>query len=104
WSSDVCSSDLAVRAIGHRRAGAALSDLADPGRYAFAAALACDRGFERTRVARRRAARRLAGGLIGHRAAVGAQLRLVRSQSGGGADHLSAAGRSPGAPVCLLLR
>ena len=48
------------------------------------------------------------GGLLlaisGILVAGGAQLRLAQSQSGRGADHLSAAGRSAGARFCLFLR
>ena len=51
-----------------------------------------------------RAARRLAAGDVRHRAAGGAQLRLVQPQSGRRADHLPAAGRSAGARLRLFLR
>ena len=55
------------------------------------------------RAALGRAARRPGAGDVRHRAAGGAQLRLVRPQRRGSADHLPAAGRSAGAPVRLLL-
>src|SRR5712671_1240861 len=67
----------AVRAAGDCRAGAALSDLADPRRYAGAAAMAGDRGPERPGAALGRTARRLAAGNFRHRGAGGDQLGLV---------------------------
>ena len=69
----------AVRAAGDCRAGAALSDLADPRRYAGAAAMAGGRGFERKGAALGWTARRPAAGDFRHRAAGGTQLRLVRT-------------------------
>ena len=94
----------AVRVAGDCRAGAALSDLADPRRHAGAAALAGRRGVERKGAALGRAARRPAVRHIRHRGAGGVQFRLVRPQSGRCADHFPAAGRSAGAQFCLFLR
>ena len=71
----------AVRAAGDRRAGAALSDLADPRRRAGDAALACDRAICAARALHWAG---LLGGLLlamsGIVAAGGAQFRLVRPQ------------------------
>ena len=94
----------AVRAAGDRRAGAALADLADPRRHAGVDALARYRGSQGQGAALGQLARRTAAGDFRHRAAGGAQLRLVRAQPGGRADHLSAAGRTAGARFCLFLR
>src|SRR4030081_291862 len=90
-----------VCAAGDCSAGAALSDLADPGRYNGAAAMAGYRGSERQGAALGGTARRTAAGDIRPRAADHAQLRLVRPQSARGADPLSAAGRSAGARLRL---
>ena len=100
--ADVARSALC--AAGDRRAGAALSDLAAPRRRAGDAAMAGDRRSRRARHALGRAARRPGAGDVRHRAAGDPQLRLVRPQRRGSADHLSAAGRSAGARIRLFLR
>ena len=95
----------AVRAARDRRAGAALSDLADPRRRARVAAMAGDR-----RISARRAlqwgcaARRPAAGDIRHRAAGVLNSGWFARNAGRGADHLPAAGRSAGARFRLFLR
>ncbi len=66
-----------VRAARDRGPGAALSDLADPGRRPFVAALAGNSGTAGAGDARSCLVRRSARGDIRHRAAGRAQLRLV---------------------------
>ena len=94
----------AVRAVGDRRAGAALPDLADPRRHPRDAAVARGRGLERAGGSLGRAAGVPAGGDVRHRAAGHPQFRPLHAQSGRGADHLPAAGRSAGAAFRLFLR
>ena len=68
------------------------------------AAVAGDLRSQRARHALGRAAWRPGAGDVRHRAAGDPQLRLVRPQRRGCADHLPAAGRSAGARVRLFLR